>query len=260
VRQAPILVVIDALDECEENDTTIILTLLAHEMPKISKLKIFITTRPERHIRNVLVQYRDHEQFHMQDIERSVVETDIRRYLEFRLSEQGVQMALHDLRPPPWQPTTEQLKTLVGMSGKLFIIARTAVDFILDPRPAEPAERIATLLHGVLPTTFSNSKHTTIMDEVYMRIIRAAQPDPADSWVRWFRTIVAAIVLLQDPIPCDSLAKLLGVDANRIVRTLSNLHSLLAPTKTTIHFTSTTNHSPTSYATSTVVGQVQNLY
>lgn len=229
-RQAPILIVIDALDECEENGAINLLTILAHEIPKIPGLKVFITARPERHIRGALAQYHDHERFHMQDIEHSVVQADIQHYLHSRLSEQGVQNAFPELRRPLWQPTREQVKTLIGMSGKLFIIARTAADFILDPRHAEPAKRIASLLDGVSPTTFSGSKHSTIMDNVYMRIICAAEPGLADDWIYWFRIIVGAIVLLRDPLPCEALAELLKVDANKIMGTLANLHSLLAPT------------------------------
>jgi len=230
-RTRPILVVIDALDECEENGAASILTLFSHGIPRIPGLKVFITARPERHIRSALLQYHDHTQFHMQDIEDSVVEADIHHYLVFRLSKQGVRNAFPELRPPHWQPTTEQVKMLVGMSGKLFIIARTAADFILDPRHAKPQKRIAALLDGVSPTTFLGSKHATIMDDVYMRIIRAAQPDPANDWIHSFQTIVGAIVLLQDPLQCDALAELLGVDVNEIFGTLSNLHSLLAPTE-----------------------------
>ena len=44
-RRAPILFVIDALGECEEDGATSILTLLAHESPRIPGLKIFVTTR-----------------------------------------------------------------------------------------------------------------------------------------------------------------------------------------------------------------------
>ena len=230
-RHAPILFVIDALDECEDDGATAILTILAHEISRVPGLKVFITTRPEQHIRSALVQCHDHTQFHMQDIEHSVVETDIQCYLQYRLSDQGVQQAFPEVRHPSWRPTKEQVKMLVGMSGKLFIIARTAADFILDPRHAEPAKRIAMLLDGVSPTTFSGSKHVTVMDDVYMRIIRDARPDPADDWDHWFRIIVGTIVLLHDLLSCESLANLLGVDANKITGTLSNLHSLLAPPK-----------------------------
>jgi hypothetical protein len=219
-RELPILIVIDALDECDKNGAKSILSGFAREIPKISRLKIFITTRPEQHIQSALNPYRDFEQFHMQDIERSVVEADIQLYLDFRLSKEEVQRALPNLLPPPWQPSENEMKILVGMSGKLFIIACTAADFILESIHADPAKQVAKLLDGVSPASFSGSKHATILDDVYMRIIRAAQPNAA--WVHWFQTIVGAVILLQDPLPCESLAKLLNVDPNKIMGTLSS--------------------------------------
>ena len=101
----PILIVIDALDECEEQDGAAVLAILASEIHQLQQLKVFITARPERHIRNALAEYRNHEEFCLQDIEQSVVEADIRLYLDSRLSKEAVQRALPELPPPPWQPT-----------------------------------------------------------------------------------------------------------------------------------------------------------
>lgn len=227
----PILVVIDALDECDEEGAEVILALLSDRIPQMPRLKVFITARPEPHIQSALSQCRDYAQFHMQDIEQSIVESDIHLYLKFRLSEREVKKAFPRLRPPPWQLTKEQLKMLVGMSGKLFIIASTAASFILDRKHIAPAERIALLLDGISPRDFSGSKHTTIMDGVYIRILRAARPDPFDNWIHRFQTFVGTIVILHDPLPCKELAQFLGVEVNDIVRSLSNLHSLLAPSK-----------------------------
>jgi len=101
-----ILLVIDALDECKENDAETILSLFAHQAPQIGRLRIFITARPERHIRSIFTHYRNHYQFHLHDIDQSIVETDIRTYLEFQLSREQVRKALPDVLPPIWQPTT----------------------------------------------------------------------------------------------------------------------------------------------------------
>lgn len=226
-----ILIVIDALDECDEGGAEIILSILADNISKLPRLKVLITARPELHIRTALNQYSNYDQFHMQDIEQSVVKGDIQLYLSFRLSKEEVRKAFPMLLPPPWQPTKEEMKMLIGMSGKLFIIASTAINFILDRKRVAPAKQIETLLKGVSPKDFSGSRHTRIMDSVYMQIIRAAQPDPLDDWVDQFQTFVGTIVLLQDPLPCEALAALLGVDANDIIGTLSNLHSLLAPSR-----------------------------
>jgi hypothetical protein len=73
------------------------------------------------------------------------------------------------------------------------------------------------MLSGASSKDFSGSQHTRIMNGVYMQIIRAAQPDPVDGWIHRFETFVGAIVLLQDPLPAEVLAALLGVDVNDIV-------------------------------------------
>ena len=69
-----------------------------------------------------------------------------------------------------------------------------------------------------------------------MGIIRDAQPDPIDDWTAHFQTCVGTIVLLHDPLPCDALAQLIGIDIGIILGTLSNLHSLLAPSAETRTF------------------------
>ena len=106
IRETPIIVVIDALDECEKDDAEIILSLLAQEGPQIPHLRVFITTRPEQHIRSVFEQDRNHDQFHLHDIDQSIVEADIRSYLEFRLSVGQVRKAFPGLRSI-WRWTEE---------------------------------------------------------------------------------------------------------------------------------------------------------
>ena len=134
-----------------------------------------------------------------------------------------------ELLPPPWQPTEEEKKILVGMSGKLFIIASTAAAFILDAKRLAPAKQLATLINGVSQEDFSGSKRTTVMDGVYMQILRAARPNPVGDWIEEYQTFVGTIVLLHEPLPLEALAGLIDVGVNNIIGALSNLHSLLAP-------------------------------
>ena len=221
-----ILIVIDALDECEDEEAESILTLLSRNIEGLAHLKVFVTARPEQAIRNVLSDRSNHEQFNLHDIEESIAEGDIRLYLQFRLSKKEVERALG---PQPWQPTEEQLEKLVEMSGKVFIIASTATSFILDRKRSAPWERLALLLDGASPPDGSRSGHPLFMDQIYMQIIQAAQPEPPGNWVNLFQMVVGTIVLLRDPLPCKELAELLGIDGGDVQSTLSNLHSLLAP-------------------------------
>jgi len=88
---------------------------------------------------------------------------------------------------------------LVGLSRNLFIIPSTASYFILDRKHIVSAERIAKLLDGISPQDFSGSKHTSIMDNRYTRILHAARPDSIDGWIDSFQAFVGAIVILRAP-------------------------------------------------------------
>jgi hypothetical protein len=120
------------------------------------------------------------------------------------------------------------------MSGKFFIVANTAINFILDSQYVSPVNRLKALIKNVSLGGPSGHEHTTVMDGVYKQIIRAARPigtphsDPS-GWIRRFRECVGTVVLLYDTLPCDALAKLIGMEADEVRGTLSNLHSLLAP-------------------------------
>lgn len=223
-----VLVVIDALDECEPDDGSTILRLLAQEIPYLAAFKVFITTRPEHHVRSILHGTK-HESFHLHEIEDSIVESDVRLYLSHRLSKDMVQEALPDLEPPPWVPQPTELDALVRASGKLFIVASTAVLFILDDRRSNPRSQILKLLQGVAKD-YPGEKRVQALDDIYVQILRTAIPDGSDEdMIERFQNVVGTIVLLQNPLPPKALGSLLGMEVNDINGTLNHLHSIFAP-------------------------------
>ena len=226
----PILIVIDAMDECE-GDGDALLKIFADSIKNMPRLKLFITTRPEYHIRSVLDRYHHLKRFHLQDIEKSVVESDIRLYLEHHLSENQVQDKLPDLGCP-WRPVEKDLKVLIGVCGTLFILASTAVKFILDSRRSDPEEQLCRLLKGVSRQDFSGSKYMTAMDSFYSQILLSAVPDDDDyeDWFRRYQVVVGTIVALQYPLPCHALSVLVGLVPRSVKNTFSHLHSLVPPT------------------------------
>jgi len=234
----PILIVIDALDECEEGADTL-LKILADAIKNMPRLKVFITTRPERHLRTVLDRYRHLKRFHLHDIEALVVQSDIRLYLEFHLSLEQVQHALPELEYP-WQPAKKDMDILVNMSGTLFIIASTITRFILDGWQSDPAQQLSRLLEDVSHKDFSGSKYTTVMDVIYMQILRSAIPHDSggsnpdfnflNGWFARYQIVMGTILVLQHPLPGHVLASLVGISFSDINRALLHLHSLVAPT------------------------------
>ncbi|KAH6916439.1 hypothetical protein BKA70DRAFT_486643 [Coprinopsis sp. MPI-PUGE-AT-0042] len=216
---------IDAIDECDLNEATEILSVLLGTAPKLPQLRLLITCRPERPFRLLLQRHRGPHIFHLHEIENSVVESDIRLYINHRLSPEQVDEALPDLLPPPWRVSEKEKEALVQMAGKLFIVASTAVNFILDPRRLSPAKQIRQLLDAT-----GSGLASSPMDRLYTQVLRAAVPDPIDDWFDDYQVVVGAIVVAADVLPVQSLASLLDKEPNDIVRTLSHLHSLIAPT------------------------------
>jgi len=82
-----------------------------------------------------------------------------------------------------WQPPEEQMKMLVGLSGKLFTIASTAAAFILDRKHIAPAERTAILLDRISPT---DSKHpvSRVFDPCYWKQLLANTTSAMSAQVR----------------------------------------------------------------------------
>jgi hypothetical protein len=226
----PILIVVDALDECED-DGDALLKIFADSIKNMPRVKLFITTRPERHIRTVLGRYHHLKRFHLQDIEKSVVQSDIRLYLEFHLSEHQVQDKLPDLKCT-WKLAEKDMEVLIGICGTLFIIASTTVKFILDGKRLDPTKQLSRLLKGVSQQDFSGSKYTTAMDSFYTQILLSAVPDDDDDDDDWFgryQAVVGTIVALQYSLPCLALSALLNIDSDNVIRALSHLYSLVAP-------------------------------
>ncbi|KAK7191834.1 vegetative incompatibility protein HET-E-1 [Paraphaeosphaeria sporulosa] len=88
-KPGPFVIVIDALDECDnDNDVQIIVRLLAEArwLDRV-RVRVFLTSRPEVPIRDVFGQIKDTEyrDFVLHDISPSIVNQDIRLFLEMEL-------------------------------------------------------------------------------------------------------------------------------------------------------------------------------
>jgi hypothetical protein len=118
------IVVIDALDECEqEEDIRVILQLLARAKDiKPVSLRILVTSRPEFPIHSSFKQMSDgtYQDLALHDVPKETIEHDIRLFLEHKLREIQVQRSLSQ----KW-PTKDQIQALVERAVPLFIFAAT---------------------------------------------------------------------------------------------------------------------------------------
>ncbi|KAM6491619.1 hypothetical protein JOM56_013011, partial [Amanita muscaria] len=75
------LVVVNALDECCEEDVRVVVEGLSQ---LVRSFKVILTTRPY-YLDHSLRNQGGHKLFHLQDIESKVVDSDIRLYLRYKL-------------------------------------------------------------------------------------------------------------------------------------------------------------------------------
>lgn len=221
-----VLLVVDALDECESEQSTkdILRLILTHvdEFPFV--LRVFLTSRPEPYIQSVFEGRSDLSKFILHDVEKDIVQGDIQRYLESRLSPGPLYEEVAVSVPAGW-PTTEDIKKLVALSGQLFIFAATAVRFIGDITAADPP----AMLQIILGTRdMDGAAPYTKLDELYLQVLgkSVSAVGPREDMRRWHQ-VVGSIVLLRDPLPVAALARLLRYEAYQVSNILRRLGSII---------------------------------
>ncbi|KAJ8063425.1 hypothetical protein OCU04_008644 [Sclerotinia nivalis] len=228
-----LVVVIDALDECENDDDIRKIIDLLKQFDNLSTttqritLRVFVTSRPELPIRLGFqkISRETLQDVALHDIPSEVIERDISIYLEHELKQ------IRD----DW-PEEEKFNSLVKMAVPLFIIAATACRFIAH-RGGDPQDRLNIILGGEGKI---KSKYGKIYQPILDQIL-VSQEDPdedsdedeeKDLLIKGFKEIVGTIITLADPLSIRTLSSLLDVEEEYVNRQLELLHSVLhIPTK-----------------------------
>lgn len=221
------LIILDALDECDDQTSveTILFLLLNLTAQADSRVCVFLTSRPEAHIRNVFHRFNQlHSTVVLHNIEDSIVRHDIEMYVGNGLSR--VYETLGLASPINW-PDRHQIDSLVDNCGKLFVYASTALRFIGDRRALNPAKRLGILLSNQASAS-SKSQPYANLDQLYLGVLQSAVSDDSDEEeLNRIRTVIGIIVLLQDPLPIGVLSDLIEMEKEDISITLYHLHSLI---------------------------------
>ena len=232
--QSPLILVIDALDECDgDKDVKGILQLFAEAKSlKPIPLRIFVTSRPETPIR---FGFRNmsgilHRDLALQQISPTIVNKDIFIFFEHKLEE--IRKASDDL-PVGW-PGKEIISILVLKAHGLFIYAATVCRFIEQGGEQWPPDDLLCLIlqgnaNNVIITDESPTKD---LDKMYSQILQLSfkginSPKDRQQLASIFRQVVGAIVILFNPLSAVSIARLLDVDGKIIQMRLRHLHSVL---------------------------------
>lgn len=222
----PVLVVVaDALDECEsERDIRVLLRVFATArlLSKV-RLRLFLTSRPEIAIRHSLGKIPDAEReiFVLHEISSDIVNRDLSLFFESNFSVIREERGLDE----DW-PGKRIIERLVEISCGLFIWASTACRFIREGRRLT-MRRVSILLNGHRAGVGPEKQ----LDQIYTAVIRDSvhqdytQQEKAELY-DILREVLGSLVVLSSPLSMTSLARLLDMPLSHIKETLADLHTI----------------------------------
>ena len=225
------LIIIDALDECEDEEpASAILSILSRYVDKMPYVKFFITGRPQSRIRSGfrLEQLRPiTEVLKLHDIQRSLVDIDIKLFLRARLTDMAEKWS--DIGLTEDWPLPSDIDILCEKAAGWFTYASAVVKFVASSTH-QPSERLAILVS--LPQSTAHEGGSGI-DSLYAEILRDAYHDvdrnnTQEIYLR-FRSVVGAVLSAFSPLSMKSLSDLLHGFGTpfKISATLRPLHSRL---------------------------------
>jgi len=227
----PVVLVLDALDECTEDGAKEVLRLIVSNLDRLpSFLKIFLTSRPESHIADILnpknpKTVKDSSRVYHHAIDPSSDDNAIRAFFETALSDSEVARLFPAFAG--WSLSEEKMTRLVRICEGLFIVAATIVKFILNPADANPEYSLSVLLED--PEVKAET-HSAI-NLLYIKVLEHRYPlSTRKPTLDLFRKVVGSIILLFEPLSVDSLGHLLELTSPTVHSALHRLQSVVAVT------------------------------
>ncbi|KAG8704998.1 hypothetical protein FRC08_001906 [Ceratobasidium sp. 394] len=217
-----LIIVIDALDECDGDGGDEILDVLLSSVQELP-VKFFVASRPEAKILDRMGN-RDgrHTELRLHELAHSSVQEDIRGYLTTKF------------KSSPMSVSADKLGTLIERSGVLFIYAATVIRYIGRDNFARGAKRLEEVLSV---SSGSSSGSDKGIDALYTAILKAAfdDPDLPESDRAEMKLILGTIIYAQEPLSLEVIADLLGLDGGESVQ------AALRPLRSVLHVSDTTH-------------------
>ena len=222
----PIIIIIDALDECkDEEPASALLSVLSCYTDKIPGVKFFITGRPEPRIRSGfrLKSLRPiTEVLKLHEVNRTLVDSDIK--LLFRTQLARIAETRSDCNFTEDWPNPSDLNILCEKAAGFFIYASTVVTFVGSKyhTPTTQLDQIISLPQHTIHEGRSG------IDLLYTQVLEQVIDDmgtDVEEICSHVRAVVGAVLLVFNSLSMEALSDLLGVP--NISTTLRSLHSLL---------------------------------
>ncbi|KAK8235038.1 hypothetical protein IWZ00DRAFT_564758 [Phyllosticta capitalensis] len=194
-----ILLVIDALDECENDMTAkgLFDILSENQNLQIPGLKVFVTARDEPWIRHA------HQAQALGKIQEDTIEGDIRRYFEDECA--NLKRLGSSLGSFQWLEQT-QIEQLVKLSVPLFIVAATSLRFIATDH-IDPKGRFGILCNTSGPPDLDHMYLTVLK---YAVSCKGADRGLIETNLKRFSEIIGPLMVLKGALPPTEYAKLIS--------------------------------------------------
>ncbi|RXW12476.1 hypothetical protein EST38_g13378 [Candolleomyces aberdarensis] len=211
--KGPFLIVIDALDECEDRkgvEAFIEDMLDFFKKNPLVPLRFFITSRVEQHIQGHLNNNQVRLENLVNHCTRDDVDTFMSTCFEVEKSRNFVIKA-YIQKHGDW-PAKKDKDQLVDHIGGSFIFASTLFKYIVDPTndQSTPMDR--------LPHTLNMNPG---LDTLYSQTLSRSQHLPH------FYNVISTLALLLEPLSIVGIAELLGIETFEVVRVLVNLQAII---------------------------------
>jgi hypothetical protein len=208
-----IVIVIDALDECDDNIIVNIVELLATTLENYDssiriRLRILVTSRPERPLLEFFTD------LHIPSFDLSSVNPDDReKDISIFLKDELQKLANST---PYWQkePKEEDIRLLAKISGGVFVAARIAVDFVAFGK--SPNSQLQKL---------HNAGHIAGLDVVYQLVLDTIAQE-SSAW-DILQPIIGTVVLSFSPLARQALTDLLHIETERLNPLLDALRAII---------------------------------
>lgn len=210
----PLLLVLDALDECDKvggREGGDLLPLLVSAVRKLSgRVRLLITSREEPAIMRTLATLgltSNLNSIRLHHIEDSVVKDDIVLYYTHHLKRISAKMGLgHEAS---W-PSKADFDLLVRRTGKLFVFAALVVR-LLNGEWVDPEAQLQQILHS--STSLVTQTAYKDLDELYKIVLEKASSQEKgvdDNLAKRVRDLVGTLLLLHSPQLPETISKLLN--------------------------------------------------
>jgi hypothetical protein len=220
------VLIVDALDECDNEDNIRTILQLLGEARKLKtvRLRVFLTSRPEVPIRHGFCQMpnSEHQDFVLHNISPSIVNHDISIYLQYNLKLIAAERSLG----AGW-PGEQIIERLVYTASGLFIWAATAYRFIREGKRFA-ARRLDMILQSSTTNTNGPEQY---LNGIYLTVLRQSTADYSAEYAEelycMLKSLLGSIVALFSPLSIQSLSELINISKEEVVQTLDDLHAIL---------------------------------